>query len=282
MKPAESLYKLLKRSHAVTSIGMDKKIHSTISGILDQSTTRPAAANQPGHSIWRTIMKTKTSKLAAAAMVIIGVLLSMTIFDVGVKPAWAIEQSIDLLRKFNAIHATGTMLNEKGDKVSFEAWARANEDQTASNHLRIETETGEIDVVSGDRRYQYDPATQTVKITEGYGQAMGIWFGANLLESLKEMVLDWNETYGKDPATNRDRVFITCSHPSFPCPRSFWIEFDIESKLPVSFKQWENMAREGTPGFYMKSIKYLDDLPEGIFEFEIPAGAKVVEQGRTK
>ena len=278
MKPAEELYKLLKKSHAVTSIEMDKKIHSDISGILKQSTTRPADVNQPGHLIWRTIMKTKTIKLAAAAVVIIGVLLSMTIFDVGVKPAWAIEQSIDLLRQFNAIHTTGTMLNEKGDKVSFEAWARANEDQTGSNHFRLETEAGAIDVVSGDRRYQYDPATQTVKITEGYGQAMGIWFGANLLESLKEIVLDWNETYGKDPATGRDRVFVTCSHPSFPSPRSFWFEFDVESKLPVSFKQWENMAREGTPGFYMKSIKYLDDLPDDMFQFEIPEGAKVVKE----
>jgi hypothetical protein len=105
---------------------------------------------------------------------------------------------------------------------------------------------------------------------------MGIWFGADFFESLKKIVLDWEETYGKDPATDRDRVFVTCSHPAAPDPRSFWFEFDVESKLPISFKQWENMAREGTPSFYAKSIKYLDDLPDEMFHFEIPEGARTV------
>ncbi len=225
---------------------------------------------------WRIIMKSKITKLATAAVIIIGLGMAVHLIDKATTPAWAIEQTIDLLRKFNGMHFTGTMLNEEGKEVSFEAWARANEEQTASNHLRLEIGSGEVDVVSGDRRYEYDPATQTVKITEGYGQAIGIWFGTDFFESLKEIVLDWNQTYGKDPGTDRDRVYVTCSHPAAPDPRSFWFEFDVESKLPVSFKQWENMTREVTPSFYAKSIKYLDDLPDEMFHFEIPEGARTV------
>lgn len=230
----------------------------------------------PRLTMWRIIMNKSITKISAVAAIILIILFSITFLDRAVTPAWAIEETIDLLKKFNGMHVTGTMLNEEGKEVSFEAWARANEEQTASNHLRLETETGEIDVVSGHRRYEYDPATQTVKITEGYGQAIGIWFGADFFESLKKIVLDWNETYGKDPATDRDRVFVTCSHPAAPDPRSFWFEFDVESKLPISFKQWENMAREGTPRIYVKSIKYLDDLPDEMFHFEIPEGARTV------
>jgi hypothetical protein len=227
-------------------------------------------------SEWRIIMNKPITKLATAAAVILIAVLAITFLDKAATPAWAIEQTIDLLKNFDAMHVTGTMLDEEGKEVTFEAWARANEDQTGSNHLRIVTGTGEIDVVSGDQRYQYNPATKIVKLTEGYGQAIGIWFGADFFESLKKIMLDWNETYGKDPATNRDRVFVTCCHPAAPNPRSFWCEFDVESKLPVSFKQWENMKREGTPSFYVKTIKYLDDLPDEMFDFKIPEGAKVV------
>ncbi|MHC4574122.1 MAG: hypothetical protein ACYS76_08320 [Planctomycetota bacterium] len=274
MSDADQAEKRMKTMEFKAGAAMHERILRDVLKAHEEYKKTKSAVTQP--NVWRIVMKSRITKLATVAAMILIVVLGITFLDKAVAPAWAIEQTIDLLRKFNGMHITGTMLNEEGKEMSFEAWARANEDQTASNHLRLVTRTGEIDVVSGDRRYEYDPATQTVKVTEGYGQAIGIWFGADFFESLKTIVLDWNETYGKDPATDRDRVFVTCSHPAAPDPRSFWFEFDVESKLPISFKQWENMAREGTPSFYAKSIKYLDDLPDEMFQFEIPEGARTV------
>jgi outer membrane lipoprotein-sorting protein len=244
--------------------------------VMTQIESKPTPATQPTSTleIWRIIMKSKMTKLATAAAIGIIALLSITFLDKIATPAWAIEETIELLKKFNAIHFSGTTLDEDGNEISFEGWARANEKQTASNHLRLETETGKIDVVSGTQRYQYDPATQIVQITEGYGPAMSPWVGADFFESLKKITLDWNETYGKDPATDRNRVFVTCSHPASPNPRSWWFEFDVESKLLVSMKQWENMNRQGTPSFDAKSITFFEDLPDELFHFEIPEGAK--------
>ena len=226
--------------------------------------------------IWRIIMKSKMAKLAAAAVIIIGLGIAVNLIDKATTPAWAIEDTIELLVRFNGIHFKGVLLDEEGKAVSFEAWARANEEQTASNHLRIESETGAIQVVSGDQRYQYDPATAIVKITEDYGPAIRPWPGADFFGSLKEAFLNWNETYGKDPATNRERVFVTCNHPAAPDPRSWWFEFDVESKLPVSIKHWENMTRDGTPSFNVESLTFFETLPDELFDFEIPEGAKVV------
>lgn len=220
------------------------------------------------------IMKNPFIKLTAAVILI--TVLVITFLDKAVTPAWAIEDTIELLARFNGIHFKGILLDGEGKPASFEAWARANEEQTASNHLRIELETGAIQVVSGDQRYQYDPATSTVKITEGYGTAISPWPGPDFFESLQEMVSDWNEAYGKDPATNRERVFVTCSHPAAPDPRSWWFEFDVESKLPVSIKQWDNMKREGLPSFNVESLIFFENLPDELFDFEIPEGAKVV------
>jgi hypothetical protein len=274
MRPTDNIHKLIKKLHVKAGPELDQRVHNDISKALAESKQIQPAATQP--NIWRIIMKNKTTKLATAAAVILIAILGITVLDKTTTPVWAIDETIDLLREFNGIHFSGTMLDEQGKEVYFEAWARANEDQTASNHLRLETKTGEIDVVSGHRRYQYDPATQTVKITEGYGPAIRPWPGAQMLETLKKMTLDWNQRYGKDPATGRDRVFVTCSHPAVPEPRSWWFEFDIESTLLVSMKQWPNMTRKGAPSFYAKSIIYFEDLPDEMFHFEIPEGARTV------
>ncbi len=233
--------------------------------------------NQPRQEkVWRIIMKSTITKFAAAAVIIVAAIAGITIVEKTTKPAWAIEQTVNVLKNFNAIHCSGTMLDEQGKEVFFEAWAKANKDQTASDNFRIEDSTGQIEVVSKTKRYTYDPQTNTVNITEGYGPAIGIWWGANFFESMKKMSVDWKESYGTDPATGRERVFVTGSHPATPSPRSFWIEFDVESKLPISFKQWENMSWRGAPRFYVTSITYLDDLPDEMFRFETPEGAKVV------
>jgi hypothetical protein len=208
--------------------------------------------------------------------VILIVVLGITFLDKSVTPAWAIEDTIDLISQYNGIYFTGTTLDEQGKEMFFEAWARANEEQTASDSFRLESSNGQVFVVFNHVCHRYDPQTNVVTITEGYGPAISPWPGAQLLETLKKTTFDWNESYGKDPATDRDRVFVTCSHPAAPEPRSWWFEVDIESKLLVGMKQWENMVRKGIPRFHATSIKYFEDLPDELFHFEIPKGAQTV------
>ena len=59
---------------------------------------------------------------------------------------------------------------------------------------------------------------------------------------------------------------------------SYWIEIDLETKLPVCGKQWHNMRREGTPAYDIQRIVYFEELPDKLFEFEIPEGATVVDE----
>ena len=270
----EKLKKMLNKLSGET-------VPDDVHGIAEEKTKQFTAAllNEPKAALWRVIMKSRIARFAAAAAVLVcAVGLFIGLFHYGTAPVWAIEQTIDVLKKFNAIHIVGMKLDEQKKEVSFEAWGRANKEQTAADSFRLKTETGQIGVVSKNRRYEYDPQTQIVKITEGYGPAMSPWPGGQLLETLKKSTLDWHETYGKDPATNRERVFVTCSHPAAPDPRSWWFEVDLESKLLISFKQWDNMTQQGPPSYYVKSITYLDDLPDELFHFETPEGAKTVMQ----
>ena len=87
-------------------------------------------------------------------------------------------------------------------------------------------------------------------------------------------------TYGKDPTTGERRAFLTVAWLTerYNGPRSIWLEFDVESKLLVSFKQWENANWEGPATLVGEKIMYSENLPDDLFEFEIPEGATVIEE----
>jgi len=229
--------------------------------------------------VWRTIMKTKITKLAtAAAMILIAVFGITLLVEKSTTPAWAIEQTIEALEKFNAVHIKGTALGEDGSQVSFNLWARANKDHTQSADFHLELGNGQIRVVQEYDTYHYDPNTNTVRIIRGQKASISPWIGPDLFQKLEAITQDWEVSYGTNAATGRDRAFVTCSHPHAPGPKSWWFEFDTETKLPVAFKQWHNLKREGKPNFDAQIVVFYEDLPDKQFEFEVPEDANVTEE----
>lgn len=228
--------------------------------------------------VWRTIMQTKITKLATAAAIILIVVLGITILDRFTTPAWAIEQTIEALKRFNAVHVSGIMSAEDRSETGFNLWATANADHSQSRDFRLELDNGQVRCVRGNDTYHYDPNTNTVRILRWERCSINPWLGPKLFQQLQQYTQDWKVSYGTDAATGQDRVFVTCSYPYAPDLKSWWFEFDLETKLPVSFKQWHNLHRKGTPVFDAQRIIYYEDLPDEVFEFEIPEGAKIIEE----
>jgi len=241
--------------------------------------------------IWRIIMKTKIAKFATAAMIILAVVLSVTILNHSASPAWAIEQTIEAMDQYKAVLIEGLQSERTWrENGSFEArpyrsWAVANEAQTMIEKYRTEVEGFLILTTNGQKTWRYDPNTNTVRVESHPYVASECWFGSQFLEQLKDfhnsgVITSWEETYGKDPATGRQRVFLTIAwlDKLYNGPRSLWIEFDMESKLLVSLKQWENPDWEGPADLVVERITYFETLPDYLFEFEIPEGATVIEE----
>ena len=238
--------------------------------------------------IWRIIMKNRITKLATAAAVIIAVTLGLTIvLEHGAAPAWAIEQTIESLEKFNAVHicgtisgsfdSSGTFGSDDASQHGFNLWARTNEDHSQSSDFRLEVDDGQIRSVQGNDTYHYDPDQDVMHIIRGQKASISPWIGRELLQTLEQVTDDWQALYGKDPATGRKRVFVTCSCQRAHGPRSWWFEFDLETKLLVSFKQWHNLYRQGKPNFDAQRIIYYEDLPDEMFEFEVPKDTEISE-----
>ena len=78
MRPADNINDLMKKLKLKASVDLDRRVHDDISKALAETQKTESAGDRP--NIWRTIMKTRPAKLAAAAVILIGVLVLTSVF----------------------------------------------------------------------------------------------------------------------------------------------------------------------------------------------------------
>ncbi len=274
MKPSDNLGRLLRKLHVTASAELDRRVHDGITKALAESEKPERALTRP--NIWSTIMKAKITKLAAAAVIIIVVALSVSILTNSTSPAWAIEQSIEAMQKFNGAHVQGISYEQNTSGDSFTLWARVSEGESKPCEFRLELTNGVIKVVKQNISVQYDANINTVYIYHWQVAQLDPWMLAGFFEEAEESADTWDVLSGKDPETGRDRILVKCSCLKY-C-RSLWFEFDAETKLLTRLKQWNNTDFSGAPAFCFEKIVYFEELPDELFEFEIPEGATVIEK----
>ncbi|MEJ2705551.1 MAG: hypothetical protein P8Z79_24180 [Sedimentisphaerales bacterium] len=219
-------------------------------------------------------MKSKASKLAAA-IIVIGVVLSFLASERLSSPAWAIEQSIEALKDLKAIHLVGTFPGGTA-----EVWMRANDTGTQSNKVVVRGSHGAITWTQDGSTYHYEPSQNTVYFENAVTIGMAQWLGPDLLQMLSQ-AKNVKVVRGRDAATGRGRVMLSCSLIDVHGPQSWIIEFDVTSKLPVSLKQWQNLDRSGPPAFEAFKLTYYEDLPDSVFEVHIPGSPVYTEKPLT-
>ena len=102
MNPQENTEKWIRELVLPGTKAADERILNDALAAYEKSETTESADLQP--IVWRTIMKSKISKFAAAAVIIIAVVLSINIFDKSIAPAYAIEQTIQASHSVRYIH----------------------------------------------------------------------------------------------------------------------------------------------------------------------------------
>jgi outer membrane lipoprotein-sorting protein len=277
-----------KRSAVKTTTELDRRIIDA--SLLAQEKLKQTQSASIEPNIWRIIMKSQVTKLTAAAVIIVAVVLLVTILNNSTSTEWAIEQSIEAVSKYKAIVIEGFDSERtwiEGGSLGlrpFKSWNIANEDQTMVEKYRHEVDGVPTLITDGQKTWRYDLETNTVRIEDHPYIASECWCGSQFLEQIKSylgtLIHDWEVTYGKDPATGKQRAFLKIAwlEKRYNGPRSMWFEFDMESKLLVSFKQWENANWEGSATLVGEKITYYENLPDELFEFEIPEGATVIEE----
>jgi hypothetical protein len=222
-------------------------------------------------------MKNKSMRYTICTALGLGILAAVVLTH-STTSAWAMEQAIEALQKYKALHIEG-YTTAGGSPALMEVWARADATGTRSDACLAKSDSFTV-WVKDNKTYTYDQAHNTVYVEPGITAGLNPWFGPKFLATLARMH-DYRSNEGIDAATGQKRVVVTGSIQSIIGPQSFLMEFDAQTKLPVSMKRWLNLKRSGTPDFFFEKIVYFEDLPDSAFSFEPPAGAKFVDKPLT-
>ncbi len=224
--------------------------------------------------IWRIIMKSKITKLAAAAVIIVAVLLSY--FTVGVKETYAFEQTLEAFRDVRTIHLWGRNLRDN----NFEMWIQLDPNTGMPDYCRLYTPSDKYLAVSRpEHSYQYLERINRVQITSGRLFSIEVapaYMFEELIKFSKTENPDIKVNVNYEHDNESDKTLIIAIYET---PIEKWkISIDPETKLPVCLNLLSDTHRRGLVFKDVDKIEYNVDLPEGIFDFEIPEGAQVIGQ----
>jgi hypothetical protein len=225
------------------------------------------AGGSPGWFLDRARGRRRTWRLgvATAAFAALTLAFALLWLPQGTQ-AWSIEQSIEATRPFRALRLSGTF----GGRAKCELWARSSGDGARSERLLIRIHDGPTIWTDGNATYTLEPRSRVVYVDDAQTANFSPWPGARLFELVKRV--GWRAVDTRWHFPSRRGVVVEWSLMSARGPSSAVAEFDVETKLLVAFRQWDNMDRRGTPGFEAHQITYLQALPDDAFSVDLPAG----------
>jgi len=220
---------------------------------------------------WITLAHPALRGLAAVVLVIAS-LAALVYVQHFPAPAYAIEQTVEALRKTSIVH----ILGRDWDDRQIEIWSKVNPETGLIDHWHIRhIDEGLVIISTPQNTFSYDETANTVRIQDGPGVAsifrLGEFFaGMNSLAERFEGRITYSEVV--DPGSAQQLLVLTMSAPQLEI-RSL---IDSETKLPISI----DTVRGERLGAYdalkhATKIAYDDVPPAGLFDFTIPAGAAV-------
>ena len=152
MRPADNIKKTIKKLNITASPELHDRLLDNLLKTMQESTKQPSATTEP--NIWRTIMKNKITKFAAAAMIISVLFL---IFYQGESSLYG--QVIESMRKASTIHCLGYAPQDGEMQRAYEIWYKRDVGlRMASKHRGKER----VMVDDGNSRWTYEQGNDFV------------------------------------------------------------------------------------------------------------------------
>lgn len=247
----KKLFEGLLKADGIDPAGVTESDRIAFGKMLDkQSKQKPSKPGNARPDIWRIIMKNGITKYAAAAVIVIAVLLSITFLDKSVTPAYAIEQTIEALSSIRFIHLvhrdqTGMITDERWIELGSNLEQLRYYQKSLPDFLAVE---------DGTTVAMYRNEKNTVVLYHPKDKRFTIGPIGQFLKSLsnQRLIIDENVEYRGKRA---HRVSSLMANQD--------IYVDTETFLPIAGAGLE--------------ISY-ETPPEGIFEVVIPDGFVVVDK----
>jgi len=269
MRPTDKIQNLIKNLNDQTRPELDEKI---LQNCYTELNTQESSAPEKGPNIWSTIMHSKITKPIAAAIIIIGALLSLTMFNKTVSSAYAIEETLKAMQQIETIHLFG----KDWDENEFEMWIKLNPDTGIPDYVYHDYFTQNALVVSRpDKSYQYNSNRVLINSGKLYNiDTAPAKIFEQALKASKNPLIQADIDISHEYAPETNNMVIVINFETANEARKIYI--DPKTKLPIRIVGLKN----GQLGSIFKDIDYIEynvELPQGIFEFEVTEGMKVVD-----
>ncbi len=112
MRSSEDVQKLIRNAEMHSDPEANQAVLKDLLGQFDKAQEKKTAVTQP--TIRRIIMKSPITKSAAAAVIIVGVVLSLTLWDKTTPTAYALGQTVKASHSVRYLHIRNTFASQEG------------------------------------------------------------------------------------------------------------------------------------------------------------------------
>ena len=215
-------------------------------------------------------MRSRIARLAAEAVIVIAVMLSITFLDKSVASAYALEQTIEALKNTKTVH----MFCRDWDGKEFEMWISLNA-EGYPEYCRSYWPDYEVTNISTPAvSYQYNKKMNRVSVNKGRLYEFDVQFD-RMFEKLQKAAEENGNNlkiYRQADSSGGKDLIVVISEGHKDTEWKIFI--DPTSKLPVEI----HCLKSNQPGQFIRDIdkiRFDEELPAGIFEFDVPEGTIV-------
>jgi hypothetical protein len=274
MRPAEDIERLIKNLSDRSSAQMDERVLKDVSIALEESEKTPAST-QP--NVWRTIMKSPIIKIAAAAVIVVGVVLSATFWDKTTPTAYAFEQTIQASHSVQYLHIKSFMVLISDEPI--ECWVEFDSSGQIKN-MRInkpawmDPSDGESVIVWKDGKMEFwikkknflfiqkdqEIAAQVLNTVEQLDPKYAV---ANILQAQDEgdakIEID-------EPENKAEPIIITAT---------FLVENDLQVQRSKLFVDQATKLLNKLETYQLKDGEYIPFITIEFYDYNIPIDSEV-------
>ena len=289
MRSANTIGKSFKRLHVPTSAQLDEKIYGEISKVSERSEKAKLVKIQL--NIWRIIMKSRITKLAAAAVIIVAVILGLT-FTSG--PDIASVSWGEVIEKVEQIPAltfdmTVEISYTENNKLSIQSENYVAGDYGTKSSLYINGELFALKyrLPKKNLAYQIRPKDKTYMRIDLSDEQAAKGQDTDDPRTWLKMILSGDYTeLGRDNINGVAVEGIECNPTEMTGDENgvmrLWV--DVETNLPVRI-ELEKLGMEGGQmrphKFVMENFQWDVELDESVFEPNIPNDYELREEQKS-
>jgi hypothetical protein len=220
-------------------------------------------------------MKNNITRIAAAAVILIGFLAVISLIAKSDTTAYAVEQTIEAMRDVSIVHIYGRDWEEK----EVEMWAKINPETGRGEYYRISNASTQTTIVATpEESYIYNESENTVRIKDGLGVS-SVFSPGRFLEEMTKMTNRLDGTISDyvvfDPKADKDVILLIMASGRIDLQATV----DADTKLPLSVDIIGGSQPGSNEVLKRAEQMYYNELPpEGTFEFEIPLGSEIIDE----